>query len=179
METADGYILGLFRINSGKITNNSTKYPVLLVHGLLTSAESFIFVGPNRSLPYLLSDRNYDVWLVNSRGTLNSRRHRTLNPDTDRDFWLFTWHEVGVYDLPAIIDFILTKTSKKKLFYIGHSQGTTAFFVMASERPEYNKKIQLSVQLAPTVYVNQTTIVALKFLSHFYRFVDVKRYARS
>lgn len=30
-----------------------------------------------------------------------------------------------MYDLPATINFILKKTKKKQLYYVGHSQGAT------------------------------------------------------
>lgn len=36
---------------------------------------------------------------------------------------------------------------------MGHSQGGTVFFVMASTRPEFNKHIKLMVGLAPAVYM--------------------------
>lgn len=41
-----------------------------------------------------------------------------------------------------MINFILNKTGKPDLHYIGHSQGTTTFFVMESMLPEMNKKIR-------------------------------------
>jgi lysosomal acid lipase/cholesteryl ester hydrolase len=41
-----------------------------------------------------------------------------------------------------MIDFALSKTGQKDLHYIGHSQGTTSFFVMASLRKEMNAKIR-------------------------------------
>lgn len=40
-----------------------------------------------------------------------------------------------------MINFALEKTGKTKLHYIGHSQGTTSFFVMGSLRKEMNAKI--------------------------------------
>lgn len=49
---------------------------------------------------------------------------------------------LGQFDLPAMIDFALLKTGQKDLHYIGHSQGTTAFFVMASLRKEMNARIR-------------------------------------
>lgn len=41
-----------------------------------------------------------------------------------------------------MIDFALWHTGQRDLHYIGHSQGTTSFFVMASERKEMNAKIR-------------------------------------
>lgn len=93
----------------------------------------------------------------NVRGNHYSRHHETLQPDGNmfhrRRFWEFSWHEIGMYDLPAMIDYVLQHTKSEKLQYIGHSQGTTAFFVMASERPEYNQKILLMQALAPIVFM--------------------------
>lgn len=67
---------------------------------------------------------------------------------------IYSWHEIGVYDLTAKIDYILETTGQSDLFYVGHSQGTTSFYVMASERPEYNNKIRLMVSLAPVAYMS-------------------------
>lgn len=52
-----------------------------------------------------------------------------------------------------MIDYILAKTKSKSLTYAGHSQGTTAFWVLASTKPQYNKKIDAMFALAPIAYV--------------------------
>jgi lysosomal acid lipase/cholesteryl ester hydrolase len=67
-----------------------------------------------------------------------------------------SWHEMGVYDLPAEIDYILTNTSQKDLRYIGHSMGTTMFYVLMSKKPEYNAKIRHMVALAPVAFLRNT-----------------------
>lgn len=90
---------------------------------------------------------------MNCRGNRYSRKHISLDPDINADYWHFSFHEIGVYDLPAVIDFILMKTKEKKLFHIGHSQGTTSFYVMTSEMPEYNDKIIAHFAYAPTAYM--------------------------
>lgn len=41
-----------------------------------------------------------------------------------------------------MIDYALLRTGQSDLHYIGHSQGTTAFFVMCSLRKEMNAKIR-------------------------------------
>lgn len=63
-----------------------------------------------------------------------------MDPDT-KEFWDFSWHEVGVYDITAMIDFVLKTTGQSELFFIGHSQGSTALMVALSEMPEYNAKL--------------------------------------
>lgn len=51
-----------------------------------------------------------------------------------------------------MIDHVLAITSKPKLLFVGHSQGTTQFFVMTSMKSEYNSKVGLAVCLAPAAY---------------------------
>ena len=68
----------------------------------------------------------------------------------------FRWHELGLYDVPASIDYVLRTTGKNKLNYVGHSMGTTSFFVMASMRPDYNQKINQMIALAPVAYMSHT-----------------------
>lgn len=51
-----------------------------------------------------------------------------------------------------MIDYILYTTRHEKMYYIGHSEGTTQFWVMASEKPEYNSKISLMIGLAPAAF---------------------------
>ena len=59
---------------------------------------------------------------------------------------------MGIFDLPASIDYILDFTEQPDLHYIGHSQGTTAFFVMGSMRPDMNSKIRSMHALAPSAF---------------------------
>lgn len=102
-----------------------------------------------------MADAGYDVWLPNSRGNLYSRKHISKNADNIfSDFWNFTWYEMGIYDHPAVIDYILEKTMHSKLHYIGYSQGTTSLLVLLSERPEYNDRIHIASLMAPVGYAN-------------------------
>ncbi|XP_017075154.2 LOW QUALITY PROTEIN: lipase 1 [Drosophila eugracilis] len=145
--TEDKYILTLHRIP------RPGAKPVLLVHGLEDTSSTWIVMGPHSGLGYFLYANGYDVWMGNVRGNRYSRGHMKLNPNSDKAYWSFTWHEIGMYDLPAMIDYVLKKTGSQKLSYFGHSQGTTSFFVMASSRPEYNSKIHLMSALAPVAFM--------------------------
>jgi lysosomal acid lipase/cholesteryl ester hydrolase len=102
---------------------------------------------------YVLADNCYDVWMGNFRGNTYSRRHLTLDPVADsKEFWGFSWNEIGIYDVPANIDHALKVTGQESLYYVGHSMGTTSIWVLLSERPEYNAKIKLMSALAPVSY---------------------------
>ncbi|EFN79952.1 Lipase 3 [Harpegnathos saltator] len=153
--TADGYILQLHRIPYGLNNNDETRSerrtPILLVHGMAGSSVGWVLMGPGKSLAYLLADAGYDVWLGNNRGNIYSRNHTSLSP-SNSSFWNFSYHELGMYDLPAMIDYVSNTTGHERIFYIGHSEGTTQFLVMASEKPEYNSKIILMIALAPAAF---------------------------
>ncbi|CAG5055775.1 unnamed protein product [Parnassius apollo] len=155
--TKDGYVLSMYRIpNNGSV--------VFLMHGLLGSSDDFVVAGPESGLAYLLSTEGYDVWMGNSRGNKHSRQHLILDPSQSA-FWDFSWHEIGCYDLPAMIDYVLQATKTNKLKYVGHSQGTTSFFVMASEKPEYNSKISLMVALSPVAFMTHVKSPLVKLLA--------------
>lgn len=96
------------------------------------------------------------MWLPNARGNTYSRDHVSLDPDSE-EFWDFSWHEIALYDVTAMIDYVLSNTKQEKLHYIGHSQGTTVFYILCSEKPEYNAKIRVHISLAPIAYMNHMT----------------------
>ncbi|KAI9558712.1 hypothetical protein GHT06_015501 [Daphnia sinensis] len=152
--TEDGYILELHRIpksmnEPANTTENIKKKVVFLQHGIF--ATDFVWAsGPtNGSLAYILADHGYDVWMGNSRGNTYSRKHKTINPDSEK-FWDFTWEELGQYDLPASIDYILKTTGQEKVSYVGYSLGCAIFFVGANLKPDLNDKIDVMIGLAPT-----------------------------
>ncbi|KAH7933563.1 hypothetical protein HPB49_013952 [Dermacentor silvarum] len=57
--------------------------------------------------------------------------------------------EVGLLDLPALVDYVLASTGWPQLFLVGFSQGNTAAWAMLADKPQYNDKILLLVALAP------------------------------
>jgi len=154
VQTEDGYILTLHRIPYGRGgARRADRPPVLLQHGLLCSSADWVLSGPGEALAYLLADAGYDVWMGNARGNTYSRKHVSLSPSNGA-FWDFSWHEMGTKDLPAVIDYILRTTGSEQIFYAGHSMGTTMFYVLCSERPEYNSKIRAMFSLAPIAFMS-------------------------
>jgi len=143
--TEDGYILTIHRI----VRDNGPDKPVVfLQHGLLSSSADWVLGDRNKSLGFILADSGYDVWLGNFRGNTYSRGHVTLNPD-EEPFWRFSWDQMGQYDLPAMLVMMLGTTRQQKFIYVGHSMGTTAFWVMMNNKPWMNSKVTLMVGLAP------------------------------
>ncbi|KAF2891597.1 hypothetical protein ILUMI_14576, partial [Ignelater luminosus] len=137
VQTKDGYILEIHRIPHGRNSSGNTGPPVLFVPGYLCSSADWVNMGPENSLGFILADKGYDVWLANYRGT--------------------RFQQIGEYDLPTFMNYILNVTKQEKLFYIGHSQGTTSYFALTSAKSEYNDKIRLSINLAPVAYCSHMT----------------------
>lgn len=164
--TEDNYILTVFRLPSrlknpkvvfimhGNLsylhTLNKLTRPDLTL-GIESSAADYVIGGKGASLSYLLADNGYDIWLGNARGNVFSQAHKTLNTKS-HEFWKFSFHEIGMYDLPAMIDYALDKSNATSLSYCGYSQGTTAFLVLLSMRPEYNSKLSIGYLMAPVAY---------------------------
>ncbi|RLW04135.1 hypothetical protein DV515_00005977, partial [Chloebia gouldiae] len=155
--TEDGYILTVYRIPSGRNSQNAGRKPaVLLHHGIFADAIHWISNLPNNSLGFILADAGYDVWLANSRGDTWSLKHKTLKP-CQKEFWQFSFDEIGKYDIPAELNFIMNKTGQKDVYYIGHSEGTTTGFVAFSTYPELSQKIKAVFALAPVVTITHAT----------------------
>ncbi|XP_015189673.1 PREDICTED: lipase 3-like [Polistes dominula] len=150
-----------------KPENNSLfRPPVLLVHGIFCSSVDWLLLGPQKALAYTLCQAGYDVWLANVRGNEYSKKHQ-IYTTKDKEFWDFSFHEIGYYDLPAIIDYVLEQTAYSELSYIGYSQGTTSFYVMGSERPEYNAKVKVMVSLAPVAFLYNQQSNFITFLMKY------------
>ncbi|XP_047991950.1 gastric triacylglycerol lipase-like [Leguminivora glycinivorella] len=148
--TEDGYVLTVYRITKGaKCKEENKKTPVFFMPPLLSAADTAMEAGPDAAVPYLISDACFDTWVGSPRGTYNGRKHVRLDPDKNKEFWSFSVDEIGKYDAPAMLEYVLKYTKKEKLMYLGFSQGGGSFFVMCSERPDICKKVKLMIGLAP------------------------------
>ena len=56
---------------------------------------------------------------------------------------------MGAYDLPSMLTEVLRVSGKEQLTYVGHSMGTTAFWVMMNNHPHFNSVVSLMVGMAP------------------------------
>ncbi|XP_040065897.1 gastric triacylglycerol lipase-like [Ixodes scapularis] len=176
--TDDGYVLEMHRLPGGRrpCTEPCHREPVLLMTGLGTDSASFVADFPDQSLGFLLADIGYDVWLANTRGNTFGKQHVNLSVKSKR-FWDFSFHEHGIYDAPAQIDYVLKERQLSCLLYVGISQGTLMFFVMMSERPEYNAKVKAFVALAPFRKFNKSPLTIVKALPVTERLLRLAGYA--
>ena len=171
--TSDGYILNMFRIPNGRNgkQSNASKPAVILQHGLLDSSFTWISNYADESLGYILADAGFDVWFGNNRGNRYGRNHTTLNPnDGTNAFWDFSWDEMALQDVPAMVNYVTSYTSRSTVAWVGHSEGTIQMFAAASEvsNPYVQNaisKINLFIALAPVAYVNNVKSPPLKILA--------------
>lgn len=169
VETADFFFLTVFRLG-GLAGINSGGKPLLLTHGLDESADIYILNAVEKSLGFVLAQHGYDVWLMNNRGTAYSRGHRKFNVK-QREFWDFSFQEMGEFDIPAALEYISRVNQVDKITIIGHSQGATQAFAALSDPITANianSKIKAVVGLSPAVdfssadFVRQQVFKAVK-----------------
>jgi len=148
--TEDGYILTMHRIPFGKAgpKSNVSRPIILMMHGLEESSSGWVINRPEQSAGFLYADAGYDVWLGNVRGNTYSKDHISLNPKS-REFWRFSWDEIVKYDIDAHFDKILKVTGQKKIYYMGHSQGTLIMFAKLASDPDFSERINRAFMLAP------------------------------
>uniref|UniRef100_A0A8C3KLL7 Partial AB-hydrolase lipase domain-containing protein n=1 Tax=Calidris pygmaea TaxID=425635 RepID=A0A8C3KLL7_9CHAR len=161
--TKDGYILGVFRIPAGRNSRNTGKKPaVLLHHGTLGDCIHWISNLPNNSLGFLLADAGYDVWMGNSRGNTWSLKHKTLKP-SQKEFWQFSFDEIGKYDILAELCFIMNKTGQKDVYYIGTSEAAAAGFIALYTYPELARRVKVFFALGPVTTITHATSPLVTF----------------
>ncbi|KAK3184445.1 hypothetical protein Dsin_031731 [Dipteronia sinensis] len=178
--TQDGYILNLQRIPVGQSDGVPGKRPpVLLQHGLISDAASWLVLPPDQALAFVLADNGFDVWLANTRGTKYSRGHAYLSGD-DSGYWGWSWDELVTYELPAMFRYVYNETGQK-LHYVGHSQGTLLALAALSKDTVLLNMWRSASLLAPLAYAGSMTshlarALAENFVANVPYWLDVQEF---
>ena len=181
--TEDGYILTAWRIpcllNETNMDLYKKRKPVILQHGLIDSSYTWLLLDKEHSLPFLLVDNKFDVWLTNTRGNAVSFEHE--NPQEfdsakiDSKYWNFSFHEMAIYDLPANVDYIKEKTGFEKIDYICHSQGGLIYFIMYTMNQKFieeNFEHFISLGTVITTFTSESNLIKLGSYSKLPEIVD-------
>jgi len=132
-------------------------------HGVECDMTFWVWNLPEVAPAFVLARAGYDVWLGNNRGNRFSIAHKTLDP-AKKEFWQFSWEQMGTKDTPKVIDFILNKTGHSQINYIAHSEGSTQIVAGGTLLPEfYNSKIKMAFLLAPAISMKRNPDEFLKF----------------
>ncbi|XP_034238648.1 lipase 3-like [Thrips palmi] len=153
--TEDGFILDLFRLPANDTEETNSRPAVLLVPGILCNAATW-FLNNDKSMPYLLANEGFDVWVAAGRGVRYARTHTSLT-NTSRDYWDYSFHEQGLYDVPALIDYVLEHTQRPKLQFVGYSMGAAMFLVATTQLQAYRDRVSHAYLVAPAVYLTYST----------------------
>jgi gastric triacylglycerol lipase len=166
--TDDGYILRLFRIQAKGTKITPGKKVVFLQHGLIDSADDWVVNEETKSLGLVLAQQGYDVWMGNSRGNKYSRANTHITP-IHRDFWYYSFQEMGEFDVKANLGYVTAITGKDKITYVGHSQGTSQMFAALSDKAttDYvHSKLNGFIALAPVAYLANSNSKLIRLLAN-------------
>ena len=123
----------------------------------------------DKSPAFIAANQGFDVWLGNSRGNKYSSGHTSLDPVKDaKEYWSFDWVEMGRYDVPASIDYILNATNFEKVAYVGHSAGTTQMFSVLSDHEDMlAEKVSAFVAMGPASKITNIGHPIARIAAHY------------
>lgn len=156
--TNDGYTLTLMHVTkkSGPFHSGPNKdmAPIVVMPPMGSSPHSWLEAylypsPPDNPMLFKLRDAGHDLWFTYSRGTDYSLKHESYAPDS-KEFWDFSWEQMGTGDLRAAVDYVHAATSQK-VGLLGYSMGTTQIFAaMSLEYDSFFKdRVYKVAQLAP------------------------------
>ena len=151
VRTRDGYLLGVHRVVRRGAAPAARPRVAYLHHGLLMNSEVWVCATARaRSLPFVLVEAGYDVWLGNNRGNKYSKKHERV-PPSSRRFWDFSLDQFALHDIPDTLAYVLAATGARSLSYVGFSQGSAQAFAALALLPALNARVDVFVALAPAL----------------------------
>lgn len=139
-----------------KKTQNSCTIPIEnnINHSFFNNTQNNHYHNKKfNNINYSFFNHNHSKNENDTSNLKHSDPYNNKNKKLKDEYWDFSFYEMGKYDLPAFIEFILKKnTQTNKLIYIGHSQGTIQLFSgLATDLDYFKSKIKLFIALGPIV----------------------------
>ncbi|XP_049790123.1 lipase member M-like [Schistocerca nitens] len=160
--TEDGYELTMHRI----LPAAPFRAAILVMSGLIGCSDNFFAFGKNNSLPFMLADAGYDVFLGNQRGCAYSRRHKKWTRQ-EPQYWRYTLDDVALYDMPALVSLAQRLSGERRLFYVGYSAGTHSLYAFLQLRPDLRPSLRAAFLLAPAVLFTRHHNPLIRALASF------------
>lgn len=80
---------------------------------------------------------------------------------------------MGLYDMPASLNYVLKVTRQKKLSFVGYSIGCTMFFVAMITHPELNERVDVMFAFAPTSTLADFRVTPVRTFLPLWNFLHV------
>ena len=118
------------------------------------------------SIPKMLFDEGYDVYLACKRGTAYSRAHQTFDLTTAdglASYFNYNTQSVGTEDIEAFVDLILTNTLCSKVQIVTNGLGAGEVFAGLSEDAstlpgKVSHVTNLAPCMVPTYVISEKTV---------------------
>ena len=94
-------------------------------------------------------------------------------PLSPSSFFPCSFDEHSLIDLPTMLDYVMANTGQKKVFYVGHSQGTMMGFAGFSHNKTLASYIQKFYALAPVATVKHIEGL-FEWIAQFYKPLAVR-----
>ena len=189
-EATDGYLTHLTRVVNPLADRSQLKpYPIVFFHGGASDLNVYLWAsakehwpekyprsyrddGPitslNRSVVFMLANNGFDVWLVNTRGSINNQKRKPFNKlnKKKRGYWDYSFDDIIEYELGNQLNAVLkhSKSEKVSIFCFSFSTILLLSFLGQNEQFAKNKVHKLIVQ-APLM-TNKDMGIAAKLVLH-------------
>ena len=120
-------------------------------------------------------EQGYEAWLVNSWGVKYSQKHERDGEWSLKEKWDFDWADMGYYDLPAAVEYILQVTQAPKVTVAAHSQGTSQmWYALAKRQDFFAKRVNRFIAMASCTIPNSYPGVPVDFENMVKLFLKAK-----
>ena len=119
-----------------------------------------------------LAEAGYDVWVGNVRGTEYASDHK-LYSTSRKKYWNFNWDTQARKDIPTFIEMVKKITGKRKIFYIGYSQGAGSMITALTDsqiHEEIENSLHKFIAFSPCVYFRTDGLEEAYFEQGLYQF---------